>query len=171
MTRLVGALLSLARSDTGQLAVERASTDLAEVVSAVLRQHDESTRAAGVDLIDQSSPAICLVDRDLVIQLLTNLLDNAIAHTPEGGSITVGCDVLGGQARLWVEDTGTGIPPEHQPYVFDRFYRVDQGRSRQHGGTGLGLSIAKAIVDAHGGTITLDSTPDSGTRVEATFPV
>jgi heavy metal sensor kinase len=171
MTKLVAALLTLARSDSGQLPLERAPTDLAAIIAAVLGPYDQTARGAGLSLIDQSSSTECAVDRDLIIRLLINLLDNAIAHTPPGGRISVGCGVRDGRARLWVEDTGTGIPPEHQPHVFDRFYRVDPGRARAHGGTGLGLSIAQAIVEAHGGTISLESTPGMGTRVEAMFPV
>jgi signal transduction histidine kinase len=103
--------------------------------------------------------------------VLVNLLDNALAHTPPGGEIEVGCRPAGDQVRLWVRDTGEGIPPEHQERVFDRFYRIDQGRARERGGIGLGLSICKTIAEAHGGTITISTPSGGGTRVELLLPV
>jgi len=107
-------------------------------------------------------------DEDLCIQLLVNLIDNALAHTAAGGTVSVGCRPDGANVSVWVVDTGTGIASEHQAHVFDRFYRVDEGRTR--GGIGLGLSICRAITDAHGGTITLSSELGTGTRVDVCLP-
>src|SRR5205807_5506946 len=96
-------------------------------------------------------------------QVFYNLLDNAIKYTPPGGTIEVGVGAEPGAAVVAVRDSGIGIPPEHLPHVFERFYRVDKARSRAEGGTGLGLSIARSIVAAHGGSIALDSKPGEGT--------
>ncbi len=126
--------------------------------------------SATISLIDESTPARLQADPDLLGQLLTNLIDNAFAYTPDGGSIAVGCASTEEQVRFWVTDTGSGIPLEHHERVFDRFYRVDPGRSRSTGGSGLGLTIARAIAEAHGGTISLASTPGSGTRIDVTLP-
>src|SRR5262249_36978215 len=103
-------------------------------------------------------------------QVFYNLVDNAIKYTPEGGRVTV---VLGKECDavvVLVRDTGVGIPPEHLPRVFDRFYRVDKARSRALGGSGLGLSIAQSIVAAHGGRIELASEPGGGTTCTVALP-
>ena len=169
LNEVVGALLTLARSDAG-LAIERVPFDLADTMSLVLEQYAGIAQDAGIALHDETAPAPLDGDEDLLIQLLTNLLDNALAHTPTGGTITVGCRQDGSSIRAWVEDTGEGIAPEHQARIFDRFYRVDTGRTRTQGGAGLGLSICQAIVEAHGGTITLTSSTSHGTSVEARLP-
>jgi signal transduction histidine kinase len=109
-------------------------------------------------------PTIVEADPDRIRQVLLILLDNAIKHTPAGGQVTVQVRQHGADAILEVVDTGTGIPAEHLPRIFDRFYRADLARSRAEGGTGLGLAIAKALVEAHSGTLTLASTFGIGTR-------
>jgi len=95
--------------------------------------------------------------------VLGNLLDNALRHTPAGGSVTISAALSPGtgDAELSVADTGEGIPAEHLPHVFERFYRVDTARDRTHGGSGIGLAIAKALVEAHGGQLTATS-PGTG---------
>jgi signal transduction histidine kinase len=103
-------------------------------------------------------------------QVVYNLLDNAIKYTPAGGTVEVHVAAGPRGAVLTVRDTGIGIPPEHLPHVFERFYRVDRARSRADGGTGLGLSIARTIVQAHGGEIELGSTPGEGTVCTVTLP-
>jgi two-component system phosphate regulon sensor histidine kinase PhoR len=116
-------------------------------------------------------PQWVLADADRIEQVLVNLLDNAIKYSPEGGRITVAIDDGGapGLVSITVRDEGVGIPAEDLPRVFERFYRVDQARSRDGGGSGLGLSIAKAIVEAHGGEITLRSEEGQGTTVHFTL--
>ena len=170
MTALVGTLLTLARSDAGQLALERAPFDLAETVHLVLEQYAPVAEEAGVALRSEATSAPLVADEDLLVQLLVNLIDNALAHTPDGGNVTAGCRAENDQIRLWVADSGEGIAPEHLPRVSDRFYRVDAGRTRERGGTGLGLAICKAIAEVHGGTIGLTSRMGSGTRVELVLP-
>jgi signal transduction histidine kinase len=170
MTALVGTLLTLARSDAGKLAVERAPFDLADTVRLVLDQYAPVADETGITLRDETAPAPLVADEDLLMQLLINLIDNALAHTPPGGSVVAGCRPDDGWIHLWVGDTGEGIAAEHQDRVFDRFYRIDAGRSRDRGGTGLGLAICKAIAEAHGGAIGLESRLGSGTRVEVVLP-
>jgi len=170
LTGLIGTLLTLARSDTGRLTIEHASIDLADTVAVILEQYSAIASEAGIALHEAASPSPLIGDDDLLVQVLVNLLDNAIAHTPSGGEITVGCRPEASSVRFWVHDRGIGIPPEHLPRIFDRFYRVDESRQRARGGAGLGLSICRAIVDAHGGRIELVSEPGKGTNVDVVLP-
>ena len=170
LTGLVATLLTLARADTNRLSLEAARFDLADTVGTVVGLYAPLAEQASVKLHDTAAPTPLVADEDLLVQVLVNLLDNALAHTPAGGSVTVGCRRDGTFARLWVEDTGAGIAAEHQARVFDRFYRVDAGRTRGAGGTGLGLAMCRAITEAHGGTIELSSRPGIGTRVEVVVP-
>jgi signal transduction histidine kinase len=105
-----------------------------------------------------------------VRQILVNLFDNALRHSPAGGRIDVAASAVDQGTQLEVRDTGTGIPAEHVPRVFERFYRADPARSREHGGTGLGLSIVKHLTEAQGGRVDLTSAVGRGTTVRITFP-
>ena len=170
MTGLVGTLLTLARADAGKLTAERTPCDLAAMVALIGEQYAGQAKDARVVLRGDTVPTPVVADEDLLVQLLVNLVDNALAHTPAGGSVTIGCRLRDGQVHLWVADSGEGIAPEHLPHVRERFYRVDAGRARGQGGTGLGLAICQAIAEAHGGSIAIESGPGRGTRVEAVLP-
>lgn len=172
LTGLVGTLLELARSDSGTLELERGEIDVAELLDLVREQFAAEAEGAGVGLILDVRPCTAVADEDRLLQVLVNLVDNALNHTPRAGSVTLGCSPLPGDGgvRIWVTDTGAGIAPEHLPRLFDRFYRVDTGRTRAKGGTGLGLSISNAIVAAHGGTLTGTSTPGRGATFEVMLP-
>lgn len=170
LTRLVATLLTLSRADTGTLLPERGAFDLAETVGLVLEQYAGIADEQGVRLREDTQPAPLVADEDLIVQVLVNLLDNALTHTPAGGEITVGCRAGPDGTTFWIADTGSGIRPEHLQRVFDRFYRADFGRARGHGGVGLGLSICQAIVEAHGGVIGIDSSIGHGTRVDVYLP-
>jgi two-component system sensor histidine kinase BaeS len=98
-----------------------------------------------------------LVDGDRIAEVLRNLLDNALRHTPRGGRVEIGAALRGDRVEIWVSDTGEGIAPQHLERVFERFYRVDRARARSSGGSGIGLTIARAIVAAHGGRIWAES--------------
>jgi signal transduction histidine kinase len=104
-------------------------------------------------------------------QLAVILLDNAVKHTPKGGSIRITCGKSGSAVRFQVKDTGVGIPPKDLPHIFDRFYRGYEARNRSEGGTGLGLSIAKWISEKHGGTIQAASTLGQGTIMTVILPL
>ncbi len=111
-----------------------------------------------------------LGDEGRLRQVFINLLDNALKYTPEGGTVAVRVGKRDQYGTVSVEDSGIGIPAEHLPHVFDRFYRVDKARTRAEGGTGLGLSIAQSIVHAHGGTIEITSALGQGTVCRMTIP-
>jgi heavy metal sensor kinase len=170
LTSLVGTLLTLARADAGRLTLQHAPFDVSDTVAAVLEHYAPQAEEAGVMLNQETVAAPLVADEDLIMQILVNLVDNALAHTPVGGVVTVGCRSERGYVRIWVADTGEGIAPEDQAQVFDRFYRVDAGRTRARGGTGLGLAICKAIAEAHGGKIAMRSEVGRGTRIEVVLP-
>ena len=109
-------------------------------------------------------------DGDLLKQLLLNLVDNAIAYTPPGGRVELSLDVDGAWARLSVRDTGSGIPPEDLERIFERFYRLDEARTRRSGGAGLGLAIARWIAEAHGGHIAVESAVGQGSVFTLVLP-
>jgi signal transduction histidine kinase len=109
-------------------------------------------------------------DAAALLQVFSNLLGNASRHTPADGEIIVTAEERGGEVVVTVTDTGEGIPPEHLPHIFERFYRVDSARSRGQGGTGLGLAICQSIVQAHRGSITIESVVGQGTVVHLTLP-
>jgi two-component system sensor histidine kinase BaeS len=113
-----------------------------------------------------------LADGDRVVQVLTNLLDNALRHTPAGGWVAVEAEAGGDEATFKVTDTGEGIAPEYLPHIFERFYRVEKSRSREGGGSGVGLAISRALVEAMGGGIWAESPgPDKGATFIFTLPM
>jgi two-component system, OmpR family, heavy metal sensor histidine kinase CusS len=162
--RLTDQLLALSREDARAAPPIREAVDLAALVDGVTETMRPLAEAKGLRLVrGGKGPLNVTGDEARLREVFYNLLDNAIKYTPEGGSVEVEVGQKDGRAVVIVRDTGIGIPAEHLPRVFDRFYRVDKARSRAEGGTGLGLSIARSIVSAHGGRIELDSTPGQGT--------
>jgi signal transduction histidine kinase len=170
LTRLTDQLLMLSREDTAA-SQAREPVDLfavAQNVAETLRPlADTKSLQLSVNI-----PASLIIhgDEARLRQVLFNLLDNAVKYTPEGGRIEVLGSTQDHVAAITVQDSGAGIPPEHLPHVFERFYRVDKARTRVEGGTGLGLSIVESIVKAHGGEIELTSTPGKGTTCKVLLP-
>lgn len=171
LTRLVTQLLFLCREDAGLSPGLHVPMRLDEVVRDVANHMQVVARDKGVALEVSTIPA-CSVrgDCDRMRQLFFNVLDNAIKYTPVGGHIEVSGTSAEGRARIVVADSGIGIPAEHLPRVFDRFYRVDPARSRELEGTGLGLSICRSIAEAHHGRLEIESVPGRGTRVTLALP-
>jgi two-component system phosphate regulon sensor histidine kinase PhoR len=132
-----------------------------------------------VNAVPDDLPPV-LADRDRLVQILVNLIDNAVKYTAEGGTVKVSAAVLPSESaavselqhvvEIAVEDTGIGIPEKDLPRITERFYRVDKARSREMGGTGLGLAIVKHLVQAHGGSLVIESELGKGTRVRITLP-
>ena len=169
MTRLVGGLLMLARSDAGAMPITREPVEVKLLVESVARQIEPLARTKSIDIaIDAGNPVIVLGDQDLLLQLLLNLADNAVKYTDDG-SITIGWRSDDRGVELFVRDTGLGIPEEHLQRVFERFHRVDVARSRERGGAGLGLAICKWIAEAHGGRMNVASSP-AGSTFSVTLP-
>lgn len=167
MRRMIQSLLQLARLDAGQEAMERGPIDLAVVARECVALIQPIAAARGVTLRTELAAVECRADEGRIGQVITNLLGNAIHHGREGGTVRVTTRREDDRAVLTVADDGPGIAAEHLPHLFERFFRVDRARTVASGRTGLGLTIAKAIVDAHGGTLTVESVVGEG----ATFTV
>jgi len=166
---IVGDLLDLARLEGGGIALQRETVPVAWLFDRVAERHDAALRERGVELARDIGTNAQEVDGDArrLEQVLQNLVANAARHTPKGGRITLTSRPADGRVVVAVTDTGTGIAPEHLPFVFDRFYKADAARAPQGApGSGLGLSIVKAIVEAHGGRVTASSPPGGGARFE-----
>ncbi len=171
LSRLAERLLFLCREDAGLAPRARAPVALEEVVQDVAEHMRVVAEEKGVTL--EADPLIpCQVhgDEDQLRRLLYNLVDNAIKFTPARGVVSIETACSAGQARIVVADTGAGIPPEHLPHVFERFYRVDPSRGLDADGAGLGLAIARSIALAHGGTIEIESPPGAGARAILSLP-
>ena len=174
MSRMVDDLLLLARADYGNLTIEMSETDLDTVVSEVFKEARILVKDRKLLVrIHQIEPVRLKGNADRLKQLLLNLIGNAIKFTPDGGQIGLALRHAGNEAILQVTDTGIGIEPEDVPHIFDRFYQADTSRTRvtNTSGAGLGLSIAKWIVEAHGGTIEVRSTPNVQTVFTIHLPM
>ena len=164
MTKLVGDLLTVARTDGRANQLKPVRMDLVSAAQQTVRIMRPFAEKKDI-VIDEELPkrAEIHADEQKIRQLILILVDNAVKYTPEHGRISVRVQEEKGNVELFVSDTGIGIAPEHQERIFERFYRVDKARSRRMGGNGLGLAIAREIVEAHGGSITLESEPGKGT--------
>jgi signal transduction histidine kinase len=172
LERLVAEQLELARLDAGALPLERQEVDLGELADEVVASRTLLAEREGVRLSSSPrppGPITVAADPARVEQILLILLDNALRHTPEGGKVTVAVGTSGDEGLLTVRDTGEGIPLEAQPFVFDRFYRVDPAREGQ--GAGLGLAIARGLAEAHGGSAEVRSAPGVGSVFTVRFPL
>ncbi len=174
LSRLVTDLRDLSLAEMGQLPLRKELTDLSALVhTSVARfssQAEEKSVRLAVEACEDSPRAD--VDQDRVDQVLGNLLDNALRHTPPGGEMVVRLqpDARRGEVRVTVRDTGPGIPEEHLPNVFERFYRADRARTRTDGGSGIGLAVVKQLVEAHGGRVWAESQPGKGATFGFVLP-
>jgi len=172
MQRLVDDLLDLSRIESGGWTPEPAMLSIGAVADEAVSSARDSADTKGVTLsvtLGEGAETVW-ADATAVRQVLANLVENAIRHTVKGSVVIFSERADAGAVSIGVRDSGTGIPPEHVPRIFERFYRVDPGRSREQGGTGLGLAIVKHLVDAHGGSVRAQSQLGFGTTVWATFP-
>jgi signal transduction histidine kinase len=169
MSRLVGELLTLARADEQRLGLVVGPVLLHELLDTLVRDMGALAERRGITLRSDFRQAELQGDSQRIRQVAAILIDNALKYTPAAGTVTVRCRRDGHRAELSVSDTGPGIPAADQPHIFDRFYRSDRARTGD-GGTGLGLAIAQSIVEAHGGRITLESSPGRGTTFTVRLP-
>ena len=169
LQRLVEDLRVLSLADAGELPLVRTEVDLGDLLTRVADSARAVAEDKGVSL-RLHVPAETVViegDVDRLRQVVGNLASNALRYTPQGGEVSLGLSRSNGQARILVSDNGQGIDAQDLPHIFDRFYRADAARARASGGSGLGLAIVRALVEAHGGTVSVESTPGQG----ATFTV
>jgi signal transduction histidine kinase len=172
LNRLVGDLQELALAEAGQLRLARGPVRVWDVVSQAAGAFESQAAEKAITLrreVPRGLPAI-YADPERVGQMLRNLLANAIAHTPRGGSVCIGARAAGGQVEIVVTDTGAGIGPEHLPNLFERFYRVDGSRARATGGAGLGLAIVRQLAQAQGGSVRVESEVGRGTSFFVALP-
>jgi len=171
LEHLVAGLLAISRLDAGEAQREWVDVDLAALATGTAEQMRLLAEDRGVQLQSPALPPVFVRgDRSRLKQVIVNLLDNAIRCTPRGGVVTLQSVAREGCNVLEVRDTGTGIPPEALPHVFDRFFRVDAARAREDGGAGLGLSIVKSICVAHGAEIEVDTALGKGSCFRVKFP-
>jgi two-component system phosphate regulon sensor histidine kinase PhoR len=172
LQHLLEDLLDLSRIESRQFRLNLESLELAPVADHIATLFRERAEARGMRLTVDLPPDLgpVRVDRRALEQVLSNLMDNAIKYAGSGAAVTIRATRVEGAFRVFVEDDGVGIEARHLPRVFERFYRVDDGRSRELGGTGLGLSIVKHLVEAMEGTIAVESVLGRGTRFSFTLP-
>lgn len=172
MSRLVSELLDLSKIESGHSVLQFESSNVNQIALSIVESLSNQAEKNGLQLEAHlpDPPVFAEVARDRISQVLVNLVGNAIAYTPEGGKIDVIVEDAGDNVTLLVRDTGIGIPREDLPHVFERFYRVDKARSRRSGGTGLGLAIVKHIIEAHKGTVKVQSELGKGTTFWFTLP-
>lgn len=168
--RLIDDIALVSRAEEHALTLHFASTPVADLITSAVAMAGPGYQAKGVALHTALSARLprINVDPDRIGQVLTNLLTNALRHTPPGGTVTVSADPDGSAVLISVHDDGDGIDADHLPHVFERFYRVDEGRDRGHGGSGIGLTIARALIQAQGGTLAATS---DGLGLGSTFTI
>ena len=180
--RLLGALRSLNELESEDLSVEHEPVDLADVAAAAADRHRPGFAMKGVELTEELRPGVVFGDRDRLLQVVGNLLDNALKFTPAGGHVVMTVDAVDGPGeqagalagpvgavvRLTVTDDGPGVDPIDLPFIFDRFYRAQDTRGTP--GAGLGLAICRALVEAQGGSVAAADAPGGGARFTVLLP-
>ena len=174
MGRLVTELLDLARLESGYLSIHKEIIPVIPTVDRIQQKFDQVAKENGVHLVFEQKleqELFLSMDEDRMEQVLTNLIDNALRHTEEDGTVTVRLSREASDLLIEVEDTGYGIPKEDLPFVFERFYKADKARTRGKSGTGLGLAIAKNIVERHDGNLSVESEIGVGTKFIIRLPI
>lgn len=167
---MLNTLMDISEAETGTMKLDLQEVNLAEIARTTLALYEDAAEDRGVALSAEAIEDVVIpVDRNRLRQVLANLVDNAIKYTPAGGQVAISVRPENGRAVIAVRDTGLGIDAAELPRVWDRLYRGDKSRSER--GLGLGLSLVKAIVEAHGGGVRVDSTPAAGTRFEVSLPL
>jgi two-component system sensor histidine kinase BaeS len=166
--RILDDLAALAAADAAALRLHRTSLDLARVADQVVGVLAPTAADAGVRLTTSLVPTLVVGDETRLHQVLLNLVGNAVKFSPDGGTVSVCVRGHDGDAEVTVSDNGPGIPPEELPHVFERFWRADRGAGTS--GSGIGLAVVKQLVEAHGGTVQVSSTPSEGARFVVSLP-
>jgi len=172
LSELIGDLLFLARAESPLINLHRQRVDISDLLGIVREYYEATASDGGISLVTSGAaePITAELDRSLMLRAVSNLVSNAIAHTPSGGSVSLMASAANAEIRIKVTDTGVGISAESLPKVFDRFFRVDPSRSKNSGGTGLGLAIVQSIMTLHGGTAEITSQLGRGICVTLLIP-
>ena len=173
LSQLVSDLLDLSHLESGEVKLELKPCEIDAFQGTILTLFEPVFEEADLTFewqVPNHLPPV-FADKQLIGQVLANLIENAIKYTPAGGVITISGEANDSEVIVHVKDTGIGIPAEVLPRIFERFYRVDKGRSREMGGTGLGLAIAKHILLQHGGRVWVDSSPGEGSVFHFALPL
>jgi signal transduction histidine kinase len=169
VTAMLNTLMDISEAETGTMNLRREPTNLTDLIQQTVELYEDLAEERGVTIdVRAPEPLWVPLDRNRMRQVLANLVDNAVKYTPADGRIEIAASREGGDAVISVSDTGIGIPAAELPRIWDRLYRGDKSRSER--GLGLGLSLVKAIVEAHGGTVSVVSEPAKGTRFEVRLP-
>ncbi len=171
LARLVSDILDVSRIESGRLELKKRDFDLAALTRIVIGKLEGHSSRHAIRLHAPPSLDPVCADPDKIEQVIMNLVDNAIKYSPSGGEVTVSLEQGRHRAEFRVTDRGVGIPPEHLPYIFDKFHRVDNRATREIYGTGLGLYVSKSIIEAHGGNIWVESEPGAGSTFHFTLPL
>ncbi|MBX7077656.1 MAG: PAS domain-containing protein [Nannocystaceae bacterium] len=172
LTRLIGDLLDISRIEAGKRVLSLEPLELSDLTTDVILTLEQDAKAKSISLHSEVDPGLYVMgDLKALEQVLVNLVDNAVKYTPAGGHVELSAARDGEQVRIEVRDDGPGIEPQHAKRIFERFYRVDSGRSREAGGTGLGLSIVKHLVEAMGGSVGVDPRSPRGSIFWVTVPL
>jgi signal transduction histidine kinase len=172
LTQLVEDLRTLAQTDFDDLSLEIHEYDLIPLLDQIISNYKPQADQQSIKLeyIPPDSCQLVNIDARRINQVINNLMQNALQHTPEGGNITLTLSCRESSVEISLRDTGTGIPPDELPHIFNRFYRGKQSRTLNHGGSGIGLTIARRLVEAHGGTLTAENHPEGGAVFIVTLP-
>jgi two-component system phosphate regulon sensor histidine kinase PhoR len=170
LSKLIDRLLELSRLESGKSGLNITNVNIVRLIEDTIELIKLDNRAARINFIKPAGQVLVECDKDLIVQILLNLLDNALAYSPEGETVTISLMDEGDRVRIQVIDKGEGIPENEADRVFERFYRVDKARSRKTGGTGLGLSIVKHLVENHNGITGVESSPGKGSNFFFVLP-
>jgi two-component system sensor histidine kinase BaeS len=172
LDRLIEDLRTLELADAGRLGLEKTELELSRLIRRVAARFSPQaeSRSQKIEVLPLEKTPPVQADLQRLEQILGNLLDNAMRHTPDGGTVRLGAKTEGSVILITVDDSGPGIPPEEMERIFERFFRLDSGRARSEGGSGLGLAIARKLAEAHGGSLTAQNRAEGGARFVLRLP-
>lgn len=171
LSRLVGSLEHLSRYESENLILNRSEVNIKDLIEMILTNFEKQLLDKEINVKSELETTIINIDKDKITQALVNIISNGIKYTEHGGELEVICKSEDNKTMISIQDNGIGISREHLPYIFQRFYRADESRTRATGGAGIGLTISKAIIEAHDGSLKVQSEIDKGTKFTITLPI